>query len=306
MGRLWTITFLLAIGAVPARALAAPPETAAAAAPPAARAPATARQDARQAELLPPILYLKAGARLFNKGQVDDALKYFKAANSLRGHLTENERVVLEVYLEEVDKYKKLAAARAAAAVADAAAKDPDKDKNKAAEKPAASSVAGTGKTPSPAPARSTDNAVAPASLTTPIPASAPALKTQAATPAGALMPSAPQTERIKPRDAAILSEAGPSELTRARFATSDLKQKARWLLHEARYELHHSRFDEALKKVEQARALKVEWTRFDETPDKMTKAIEAAQAKAKNAKPPTVRPLGIRLLNSPDPGTAR
>jgi hypothetical protein len=94
--------------------------------------------------------------------------------------------------------------------------------------------------------------------------------------------------------------------LTRARFATSDLKQKARWLLHEARYELHHSRFDEAQKKVEQARALKVEWTRYEETPDKMTKAIEAAREKAKKAKTPTVRPLGIRLLGSPESSAAK
>jgi hypothetical protein len=49
--------------------------------------------------------YLKAGARLFNKGDLKKSEKYFKAAQRFRNDLSKSEQVVLDTYLEELERY---------------------------------------------------------------------------------------------------------------------------------------------------------------------------------------------------------
>lgn len=53
----------------------------------------------------PPRKYLEAGIDLFNKADYDLARKYLGAAHTYRDRLTDNERVVLDVYHEKLDKY---------------------------------------------------------------------------------------------------------------------------------------------------------------------------------------------------------
>jgi type II secretory pathway component GspD/PulD (secretin) len=54
------------------------------------------------------------------------------------------------------------------------------------------------------------------------------------------------------------------------RPVAADAKQKARWLLHEAREQLALGNFDEADRKVAEAEALDVKWGLFDDTPAKV------------------------------------
>jgi hypothetical protein len=112
-------------------------------------------------------------------------------------------------------------------------------------------------------------------------PAVAPASMTLGAAPAARPEPPAPDPSRY------------PS-----RYATTNPKQRARWYLQEARAFIRQGKLEEAGKKVAEADALKVEWGRFDDTPEKLTKAIEYARTHGVKApRVPSARPLGIRLV---------
>jgi tetratricopeptide (TPR) repeat protein len=113
MSGLRGITILLAISSGQALAFGAPPV-------PAAPPEKTAQKPAEKVSALE---YVKAGAYLYNKGQVDKASKYFQAADRFRSQLSDNEQVVLEVYLEEVENFykKRPTASRVDPAVAPAA-----------------------------------------------------------------------------------------------------------------------------------------------------------------------------------------
>ncbi len=117
MGRLRGIAILLTFSLGRAPALGAPPES-----PASPAEPATPQE---QAPEKPSALeFVKAGAYLFNKGQLDKATSYFKAADRYRDQLTENEEIVLEVYLEKVETFYKNRKAEAnATGVAEATAK---------------------------------------------------------------------------------------------------------------------------------------------------------------------------------------
>ena len=62
---------------------------------------------------------------------------------------------------------------------------------------------------------------------------------------------------------------------------TVDTKQRARWLLHEAREQLHLGNYDVAQRKVDEAEALDVKWGLFDDTPAKVSEEIKKARPKA-------------------------
>jgi hypothetical protein len=62
---------------------------------------------------------------------------------------------------------------------------------------------------------------------------------------------------------------------------TADTKQKGRWLLQLAREQIKKGRFDIAEQAVAEARTLDVQWTLYDETPDRLAEALEKARAKA-------------------------
>jgi hypothetical protein len=222
---------------------------------------------ARSAPLVPPIEYLRAGAKLFNQGKYELAGKYLEAAYRYRDRLSRNEQIVLDVYLDELVKYRNQLAGRSVA--------DPD-------VRPAAAYVVEP-----PAPSRPIRDAAKPARIdeqterASMIPpqgqahphAPAVAGETAAAQAAGTEKPASTATQR-------------PSALRNAvRSETTDVKQKARWLLQCAREQLFRGNFDEAKQFVEESRALNVKWGYFDDTPDKVVKAIEKARLRAAESK---------------------
>ena len=113
------------------------------------------------------------------------------------------------------------------------------------------------------------------------LPAAAPAAepaKAAAVAPrwsAPAASPSAP---------ASVASPAGPAQIA----PTLDTKQRGRWLLHEAREQIHLGNYDLAQRKVDEAEALDIKWGLFDDTPTKVTEEIKKARPKSVVAKGPT------------------
>jgi hypothetical protein len=76
------------------------------------------------------------------------------------------------------------------------------------------------------------------------------------------------------PKEAARTIELEKPPVVQQRASAKDVKQTARWLLHEAREQIQRGNFDLAVKKVAQARTLDVKWGFLDDTPDKVDKAI--------------------------------
>jgi len=244
MGGRKGFTTLLAVGLGHTLALAAPP----AAEPPRV----VAGQQAAEPKKVPPIDYIKAGAYLFNKGQVEKAAKYFDAAEKLRSELNENEQIVLEVYREEIEKTQK-----------------PGKQT---------------------APTR--DASVAPAS-TVQTPAMAGSnqpTQTQPQPAAGGVASNNSDMSMPLPGLGALRSQT--------RYDSTDPKQRARWLIQEAREEMAKGHYEEAERKIEESRALNVKWSFLEETPDKTAKILAKVRAKSPNGPAvPSARPLGIRSV---------
>lgn len=234
MRGLRAITIGLAVGLGQAAVWGAPPDTA----PPAEPDPQTKPKPAAK---VPPTEYLKAGARLFNKGDLKLASKYLKAAQRYRGDLAPQEQVVLDTYLEELERFAR-----------------------KASQPPA-------------------DNAVAPASMT--------------------LTTPAPKEPEAAPAARAADSFDTTALRTPSRYATTSPKQRARWFLQEAREFIRMGKFEEAARKVADAKALDVTWGRLEDSPEKVVKAIDYAREKASQTRrTPSARPLGIRLLEAVSP----
>ena len=59
-----------------------------------------------------------------------------------------------------------------------------------------------------------------------------------------------------------------------------DIKQRGRWLLHEAREQLHVGNYDMAQQKVDEADGLDIKWGLFDDTPAKVTEEIKKSRPK--------------------------
>jgi len=148
---------------------------------------------------VPPIEYVKAGAKLFNAGDTQKAAQYLKAANDYRDMLSTDEQTVLDTYLGRIN-----------------------------------------------APAK-TDLAVTPTSAPVPVAAS-----------------SAPSGS--------------------ANRGTADMKQKSRWLLKSAREDIRLGHYDEASAKVSEARGLNVDYTLFDDTPDRVEDAMIKVRPKVAEA----------------------
>ena len=115
-------------------------------------------------------------------------------------------------------------------------------------------------------------------------------------------------TRRSSPSPAApAVAAAAASVATAASPAVAnqippsvDTKQRGRWLLHEAREQLHLGNYDMAQQKVDEAEALDVKWGLFDDTPAKVTEEI-------KKSRPKIVSPAGTIAANQPhDRRTAR
>ena len=185
MGKLKSLAVLVALGANGSGLMAAPWSD----------VPASA---GRPQPPVPPVEYVKAGAKLFNSGDSQKAAQYLKAANDYRDMLSSDEQTVLDSYLSRLN-----------------------------------------------APAK-TDAAVA---------------KTSAEAPA-----------------------APASSASTATRGTADLKQKSRWLLKSAREDLRQGNYDEAATKVAEARTLNVDYTLFDDTPDRVDEALAKARPKVASA----------------------
>ena len=237
MGGSRVLTIVLATGLGPMMALGAPAETAP---PPAQQQPQPqpqAPERVQPAAKVAPVQYLKAGATLFNEGDVAQATRYFDAAERFRADLSENEQIVLDVSQEEVEKYQtRLAAPRS-------------------------------------------DPAVAPASM-------------RAQAPAGAT--TAPEAQPNSQGPSASLRTLAPS-----RYETTTPKQRARWLIQEAREQMQLGRLDEAARKLAEAQAMNATWGRLEDSPAKLAKVLDRARAKATagSSSPPSARPLGLRAI---------
>ncbi|HMB08459.1 MAG TPA: hypothetical protein VKP69_32600, partial [Isosphaeraceae bacterium] len=127
---------------------------------------------------------------------------------------------------------------------------------------------AGDGSVPDPAPVQAA--------------AAAPAPSAPAAAPAQAPAPSIAAPAPAQPPSVAAPAQApAPSAAAAAPGTPSEDKRAAHWLLMAAREQIRLGNYDEAMQKVEQARALHIRWGLFDDTPAKVAQAIERARPKA-------------------------
>jgi hypothetical protein len=201
----------------------------------------------------PPRAYLTSGINLFNSRRYDLAWKYLIAADRYRERLSANEQIVLDVYREKLDEYYR----------------------RKHSPAPVAS-AGGTGGRVAPA----TDDQVVPA-------ASVTAADTPGR-PEVAAMPSLEARFNPLPLDAkpgtmgagdsrpAPAPPIPPAGLVRG---TADTKQRARWLLQQAREEILRKNFDAAEQILAEAQAMDVKWGLFDESPSRVAEALRKARA---------------------------
>ena len=63
--------------------------------------------------------------------------------------------------------------------------------------------------------------------------------------------------------------------------ASTDDKQRGRWLLHEAWEQLHLGNYDQAQRKADEAEALNIKWGLFEDTPAKVSQEIKKARPKS-------------------------
>ena len=108
----------------------------------------------------------------------------------------------------------------------------------------------------------------------------APAAGLTAAAPAAGRPPASP-TAASKPAGPIAAGAAAQNQIT----ATVDTKQRGRWLLHEAREQLHLGNYDMAQRKAQEADAMAITWGLFDDTPAKVVEEINKARPKAGVAK---------------------
>ena len=246
MSRFTTLALLGMIGAVGSSALGDEREGTA---PPSASAPTAS---ARPEPLAPPIKYLEAGASLFNKKRYELSAKYLAVAQVYRDRLTENERVVLDVYQEKLDQYhRELPTAAASPPVAEPAQALPVADPNVLAASSSSMSR------------ERLSVGSAPTSLEP---------RTQPAEPPPSVLGEAATTRRAGPPGAVRGTESWRD--------SADSKQKARWLLHQAREQIYRRQYEEAKRTITQVRDTNMSWGYFDDTPKKVSETLVKARAK--------------------------
>ena len=108
----------------------------------------------------------------------------------------------------------------------------------------------------------------------------APAPTEAAPAPAPVLAPAPAPANVVAPTIEAAAPASIPAP-ARAGVAGADEKQQAKWLLSAAREQARMGNYDDAEKKVTDARALNVRWGLFDDTPAKVADAIAKARPKA-------------------------
>jgi beta-lactamase regulating signal transducer with metallopeptidase domain len=88
-----------------------------------------------------------------------------------------------------------------------------------------------------------------------------------------------------KTKKAAEKAKADQEREAAEEAASPDAKQKARKLLHEAREQILHGKYDLAAKKIGEAESIDVKWGLFDDTPTKARAALAKTKVDAKSAK---------------------
>ena len=165
---------------------------------------------------MPPIKYLEAGAKLYNNGQYPLAAKYLAAAQMYRDQLTASEQTVLDAYLSESAKAQEAAVAAAAWATRRRDRPQPRRRLWSAEVPPAAAPEA------------------APAMVVTEVPpAAAPGAPPAEMSPADPA--SQAQTPAPAPTPTQIMAASAVDQTpgtAGGRVETTDIKQKARWMLH--------------------------------------------------------------------------
>ncbi len=102
----------------------------------------------------------------------------------------------------------------------------------------------------------------------------APASPAAASAAAARPQPTPPGTSQ----PAAPAAAPGATAGTRQSPPSFDTRQRARWLLHEAREQLLVGNYDAAQQKVADAEALDIKWGLFDDTPAKVGEEIKRAR----------------------------
>lgn len=205
-----------------------------------------------------PRKYLDTGAHLFNKGRYELAAKYLEAAQLYRDRLTSNERIVLDLYREKFDVYSK--PPKPEEFIPETVAVRPALSGPRDANVEAASIVG-----------RSVD-------ILAPLTSQPSTGIDPANSPSKTFTGEVPESSAAMPASTLSGSIAGRD--------TTDIKQKARWLLQLARDQMFRKEFDAAERTITEARTYKVKWGFFDETPDKLSAALTKARAKGIAGKP--------------------
>jgi type II secretory pathway component GspD/PulD (secretin) len=241
-----SLTILLTLGAWGAATDGAPPDDAA---PPGA-------PSARPEPPAPPRDYIKAGAWLLQAGDHARAAQYLKAAEDYRDLLTAEEQASLD------GMKQRLNGAGAGASAQPTTAPDPAPTQE-AADSSRATAAALVGQARQALGLGRTDEARR--------------LARQAESLGATFGPGEDSPAHVLQEiDGPPAAVASP-----VRNASGDDKQAARWILHQAKELAAQGHHDEALRKVAEARAMRIHWTLFDETPDRVAAAIEKSRPHA-------------------------
>lgn len=217
----------------------------------------------------PPRQYLETAAELFNKRYYSLAAKYLKAAQLYRDRLSTNEQLVLDIYQEKLDRYnedlKKAVGPREKAPESVGEPEQQPRERVSAAprdEGVVAASTAG----PNPRPVadpfatlRSND------SISSEMGRYSEHDRVSADSESSQTTSTSPRPSGDDPR---TLRES------------PDAKQRARWLLHQAREQIFRGQFDEAAHSLDEAQRMNVHWSWYDDTPEKAGQALAAARQK--------------------------
>ncbi len=242
MGRLSTLTILLTLGAWGAATDGAPPDDAAPPASPSAHPTLPA----------PVADYLKGGVYLFKQGDHAQAAQYLKVAQDHRGQLSPQDQTTL-------DEYQRLVSQTQAGDTAKTVVSD-------------AANVASAVETS----ARDTASGLL-AQARQAAAMGRPDEARRLASQADAMGVSYGAAEDSPGRLLAELDAQASGTEIRGN-ATRDDKQAARWKLQQARERIALGQYDEAEALIAEAGAMNIRWGLFDDTPAKVSEALEKAR----------------------------
>lgn len=199
--------------------------------------------------------YLEAGAKLHNKGRYELADRYLKEAEARKTQLTLNEQVVLRVYREKVDEQLKRLSTPAFVAEAPRYARFSE-DKVDQEVKSASSA----------SPTSLPESSVA-------------GLETGEVSSDFTVNPKADSSDSMNSQVAESNEEPLQKLFGSQTLRNSDeTKQRGRWLLSMAREQIYRGNYDEAKAIAAKVKQMNIPWGRFDDSPEKVTEALEKAE----------------------------